>query len=771
MELPREVIKWLQYLNLSHSFKNIKSASNGIIISEIINIYIPQSINMNSLENGYSKEIKKKNWLIIKRTLTSLNISFDETSIINSDKNEIISLFIQLYEYFNQKKNQKEHNCIKEEDNKLKIPSFARSTITQKVRESNVHDIIDEKRKLICTYELIEQEEYNKALIKEKEREEKENKNKNKKLSLNDITLFNELEKSSSIITINDVRNYEDYTDIKTLDSFVKSKNNIEPLTLMRSLKELNENEKQKMPKKYYEDEIIFDILSENISDYEIEKSDKKYFISCNRKMNSLYRFSNLYIYDDENINNLYEKFYIICLLKKYELISRILDQLKLFNENFNLIISLKAHQFYHLWKLFFPVVTSSKCDNEISTIIMKYLTQLLIYLKIDDITTKEILCNIILRSLFIIDNDENKDIKCFCELITLIINNDKHILINILNMIKNTMSFNFFYLFLSTLINSSLNFFIYKKDIKDIYLYYIFVGLHTNRKNIILFSLDILNTLSLLDHCQDIILLSSLLYNILEINNINYNIFLFSICSNIIFKITEIKKESEFNTEIKQMIKICSTIFKNTNNKELIYLFFLYSHKLINNDDNFFDICLKRYSELSDEEHKIFINGNVFEDLFKNICNYKIIKKSFSNIFNKNLNNLNKKNNIAILNSLLKKEKWKKESFLRILKNYIIYNKNEDLLRLLEIYNNIFEHIINNLFSGNSKIFELSKDILNFFWFSSNNELKVQSFEISINHLKNLYASYKHKSSACIQEFFAKLENDVYNFFHYVKI
>ncbi|CRH01299.1 conserved Plasmodium protein, unknown function [Plasmodium relictum] len=763
MELPREIIKWLQYLDLSHSFKNIKSASNGILISEIINIYMPQSINMNSLENGFSKEIKKKNWLIIKKILTNLNIFFDEASIINSDKKEITNLFIQLYEYFNQKKHQKEQLCVKEGNNELQIPSFARSTITQKVRESNVHDIEDEKRKIMSTYELIEHEEYNKTLIKEKEREEKENKSRNKKSSLKDTNIFNELEKSSSIITINDVRNHEDYTDIKTLDSFIKDKNNIEPLKLIKSLRELNENEKKKLPKKYYEDEniddIIFHILSENISDCKIEKQDINYFMSCNKKMNNIYRFSNFYIYDNDKINNLYEKFYIICSLKKYELIKRILDQLKLFNENFQLIISVKAHQFFYIWKLFFPVITSIRCDNEIFTLIMNYLTQLLIYLKISDITNNEIVCNIILRSLFLIDNDENRDIKCICELIILLINKDIHILIRILNIIRNTTSFNFFYLFLSTLINSSLNFFIYKKNIKDIYLYYIFVGLHTNRKSIILLSLDILNTLSLLDNCQDIILLSSLLYNILELNNINYNIFLFVVCSNIIFKITE-NKEDEFNTEIKQMIKICSTIFKNTNNKQLIYLFFLHSHKLINNDDDFFDICLTKYSELSDKEQKIFINGHVFEDLFKNICSYKIIKRSFSNIFNKNLNKLNKENNVSILNLLLIKEKWKKESFLRILKNYIIYDENKDILGHLEIYNNIFEYIIHNLFSENSKNFELSKDILNFFWFSSNNELKVQSYEISINYLKKLYASNMHKLNARTQKYFSKLEN-----------
>lgn len=45
-----------------------------------------KSINMNHLENGFSKDIKKKNWKFLKKHLESFNIFFDEISIINSDK-------------------------------------------------------------------------------------------------------------------------------------------------------------------------------------------------------------------------------------------------------------------------------------------------------------------------------------------------------------------------------------------------------------------------------------------------------------------------------------------------------------------------------------------------------------------------------------------------------------------------------------------------------------------------------------------------------------
>ncbi|KOB61474.1 hypothetical protein PFHG_03226 [Plasmodium falciparum HB3] len=189
---------------------------------------------MNSLENGFSKEIKRKNWIIIKKVLTHLNIHYDETAIINSEKNEIVKLFIQLYEYFNEDK--AKYECIQtnEEENKKYIPSFARSTITQKIRESNIHDIVDEDKKHTSAYQLIKQEEYVMIiygiemfimlLFRKKKKKKKKNTRTNKGIKKNDHNetyLYNDIEKSCSIITINDNSDYPDYTDIKTVMLYI----------------------------------------------------------------------------------------------------------------------------------------------------------------------------------------------------------------------------------------------------------------------------------------------------------------------------------------------------------------------------------------------------------------------------------------------------------------------------------------------------------------------------------------------------------------------
>ncbi|SBT42618.1 conserved Plasmodium protein, unknown function [Plasmodium ovale wallikeri] len=533
----------------------------------------------------------------------------------------IANLFIQLYECFNQEKSKNEYYCVKEEEDKLLVPSFARSTITQKVRESNVHDIVDEEKKMISTYEIIKREEQNHAMMKEKEKEERENKHrikhKNKKDASGEASLFHQIEKSSSIMTINDISEYADYTDIKTLDSFIKDKNNLKSLTFGNIVKEVDETEKKKKSKKDYEDEDVEDIicrvLSEFISDCEFENQKKDKCIRSTNRMNSVYKYQNFTLYDQKYENSLYGKFYTLCFSNKCELVSKILDQLTLLNENFCTILCVRAHQFFHIWRLFFPVICSARCDKDVLSQIMSYLRQFLSYLKINDLTSSEILCSIILRSL------------------------------------------------------------------------------------------GMLNTLSLREDFCEIVLLSSLLYNILEMNNTNYDIFLFTISANVVSKMVDCQGVGERNAYVEQFIQICCRILKNTKRKELLHLYFIYSHEMISKDDNFFDIYLTKFSKLRDEEQKVFISNNVFDVFLKKLCNYKTIKNYFGSILNDNLNTLNRKMNTTFFNLLLTK--------------------------------------------------------LTYFWFSPNGELKSQSFEISLNYLKSVCSMRKHNIPPHGKEYLEKLE------------
>ncbi|XP_068448803.1 spermatogenesis-associated protein 4 isoform X2 [Clinocottus analis] len=83
--LPREVVKWLQNLDLSFYPKNMRrDFSNGYLVAEILSHYYNQDFQVQSYDRGASLSAKQRNWSKIERSLQKHNLHLMKETIDGS---------------------------------------------------------------------------------------------------------------------------------------------------------------------------------------------------------------------------------------------------------------------------------------------------------------------------------------------------------------------------------------------------------------------------------------------------------------------------------------------------------------------------------------------------------------------------------------------------------------------------------------------------------------------------------------------------------------
>ncbi len=144
--LPREVLKWIQSLDLSCSVKNVKrDFSNGFLVAEIIQRYYTKEISTHSYDNGMSAKGKRDNWAqlikIFRKIGLSDTISEQEAHWIATLEDGVACMFMcKLYEALTKRK----VTTVVKKPTVGREPGYSKDTSLAKVRKALAHNDLGE---------------------------------------------------------------------------------------------------------------------------------------------------------------------------------------------------------------------------------------------------------------------------------------------------------------------------------------------------------------------------------------------------------------------------------------------------------------------------------------------------------------------------------------------------------------------------------------------------------------------------------------------------
>eukprot|EP00163_Fabomonas_tropica_P023458 TRINITY_DN40787_c0_g1_i1.p1 TRINITY_DN40787_c0_g1~~TRINITY_DN40787_c0_g1_i1.p1 ORF type:complete len:808 (-),score=180.18 TRINITY_DN40787_c0_g1_i1:98-2521(-) len=139
--LPRDVLKWIQGLDLSYSVKNVKrDFSNGFLIAEIFSRYYPGDIQMHSFDTGIQTKRKIDNWEQLDKFFRKrrIPITREQAEAIIACKPDVACELVEdMYRFLTQKNVQSSRKVAKEKQAQAaaRLPPFARPTTTSLINQ------------------------------------------------------------------------------------------------------------------------------------------------------------------------------------------------------------------------------------------------------------------------------------------------------------------------------------------------------------------------------------------------------------------------------------------------------------------------------------------------------------------------------------------------------------------------------------------------------------------------------------------------------------
>ena len=145
--LPREVLRWVQSLDLAYSVKNVRrDFSNGFLVAEIISRYYSKDISMHSYDNGDAAKKKRDNWAQLLRVFRKVRlantITEEQANLIAClEDGAAVDFLSKLYEELTQRTLQ----TSVRKPTTGREPGYARDIAVNKIRKAHaVNDVTDE---------------------------------------------------------------------------------------------------------------------------------------------------------------------------------------------------------------------------------------------------------------------------------------------------------------------------------------------------------------------------------------------------------------------------------------------------------------------------------------------------------------------------------------------------------------------------------------------------------------------------------------------------
>eukprot|EP00929_Paragymnodinium_shiwhaense_P006898 TRINITY_DN110850_c0_g1_i1.p1 TRINITY_DN110850_c0_g1~~TRINITY_DN110850_c0_g1_i1.p1 ORF type:complete len:845 (+),score=243.11 TRINITY_DN110850_c0_g1_i1:105-2639(+) len=148
--LPREIVKWLQSLDLSFSIKNPKrDLTNGYVVAEIMSRHHPKDVHLTGFENGTRLSAKVDNWEQLYKLFRKkgLAVTKDEIDrVIHCAPGAALAFLLKLYSILTGKN----IDVIAPVDNSAPLPPFMRDTASRRLKDHEIDRIYDKVEKTIC---------------------------------------------------------------------------------------------------------------------------------------------------------------------------------------------------------------------------------------------------------------------------------------------------------------------------------------------------------------------------------------------------------------------------------------------------------------------------------------------------------------------------------------------------------------------------------------------------------------------------------------------